>query len=163
MLVLPKKTSHPLHTDSILEINRVTSRAEDYTGIHNINRVTQSESLSSAEAAPFTVSRASETPMSSRVSNPLPSYRRSAQQNTFTSSAPSGISRLPESFAFTFCSPSITSEYLSKSPAISIALLPLSTMSPFILNSFFTLSESFSAIFSAATPSAFISVSFMRK
>ena len=63
MLVLPKKTSHPLHTDSILEINRVTSRAEDYTGIHNINRVTQSESLSSAEAAPFTVSRASETPM----------------------------------------------------------------------------------------------------
>lgn len=24
MLVLPKKTSHPLHTDSILEINRVT-------------------------------------------------------------------------------------------------------------------------------------------
>ena len=45
MLVLPKKTSHPLHTDSILEINRVTSRAEDYTGIHNINRVTQSESL----------------------------------------------------------------------------------------------------------------------
>lgn len=79
MLVLPKKTSHPLHTDSILEINRVTSRAEDYTGIHNINRVTQSESLSSAEAAPFTVSRASETPMSSRVSNPLPSYRRSAQ------------------------------------------------------------------------------------
>ena len=69
MLVLPKKTSHPLHTDSILEINRVTSRAEDYTGIHNINRVTQSESLSSAEAAPFTVSRASETPMSSRVSN----------------------------------------------------------------------------------------------
>ena len=70
MLVLPKKTSHPLHTDSILEINRVTSRAEDYTGIHNINRVTQSESLSSAEAAPFTVSRASETPMSSRVSNP---------------------------------------------------------------------------------------------
>lgn len=75
MLVLPKKTSHPLHTDSILEINRVTSRAEDYTGIHNINRVTQSESLSSAEAAPFTVSRASETPMSSRVSNPLPSYR----------------------------------------------------------------------------------------
>lgn len=92
MLVLPKKTSHPLHTDSILEINRVTSRAEDYTGIHNINRVTQSESLSSAEAAPFTVSRASETPMSSRVSNPLPSYRRSAQQNTFTSSAPSGIS-----------------------------------------------------------------------
>ena len=35
MLVLPKKTSHPLHTDSILEINRVTSRAEDYTGIHN--------------------------------------------------------------------------------------------------------------------------------
>ena len=92
MLVLPKKTSHPLHTDSILEINRVTSRAEDYTGIHNINRVTQSESLSSAEAAPFTVSRASETPMSSRVSNPSPSYRRSAQQNTFTSSAPSGIS-----------------------------------------------------------------------
>ena len=86
MLVLPKKTSHPLHTDSILEINRVTSRAEDYTGIHNINRVTQSESLSSAEAAPFTVSRASETPMSSRVSNPSPSYRRSAQQNTFTSS-----------------------------------------------------------------------------
>ena len=67
MLVLPKKTSHPLHTDSILGINRVTSRAEDYTGIHNINRVTQSESLSSAEAAPFTVSRASETPMSSRV------------------------------------------------------------------------------------------------
>ena len=62
MLVLPKKTSHPLHTDSILEINRVTSRAEDYTGIHNINCVTQSESLSSAEAAPFTVSRASETP-----------------------------------------------------------------------------------------------------
>ena len=92
MLVLPKKTSHPLHTDSILEINRVTSRAEDYTGIHNINRVTQSESLSSAEAAPFTVSRASETPMSSRVSNPSPSYRRSAQQNIFTSSAPSGIS-----------------------------------------------------------------------
>ena len=92
MLVLPKKTSHPLHTDSILAINRVTSRAEDYTGIHNINRVTQSESLSSAEAAPFTVSRASETPMSSRVSNPSPSYRRSAQQNTFTSSAPSGIS-----------------------------------------------------------------------
>ena len=44
MLVLPKKTSHPLHTDSILEINRVTSRAEDYTGIHNINRVTQSKS-----------------------------------------------------------------------------------------------------------------------
>ena len=37
MLVLPKKTSHPLHTDSILEINRVTSRAEDYTGIHNMN------------------------------------------------------------------------------------------------------------------------------
>ena len=92
MLVLPKKTSHPLHTDSILEINRVTSRAEDYTGIHNINRVTQSESLSSAEAVPFTVSRASETPMSSRVSNPSPSYRRSAQQNIFTSSAPSGIS-----------------------------------------------------------------------
>lgn len=92
MLVLPKKTSHPLHTDSILEINRVTSRAEDYTGIHNINRVTQSESLSSAEAAPFTVSRASETPMSSRVSNPSSSYRRSAQQNIFTSSAPSGIS-----------------------------------------------------------------------
>lgn len=55
MLVLPKKTSHPLHTDSILEINRVTSRAEDYTGIHNINRVTQSESLSSAEAVPYCI------------------------------------------------------------------------------------------------------------
>ena len=61
MFVLPKKTSHPLHTDSILTINRVTSRVEDYTGIQNINRVTQSESLSSAEAAPFTSSAPSVT------------------------------------------------------------------------------------------------------
>lgn len=87
MFVLPKKTSHPLRTDSILTINRVTSRAEDYTGIRHINRVTQSESLSSAEAAPFAASMASENPMSSRVSNPSPSYQASAQQNTFTSSA----------------------------------------------------------------------------
>lgn len=89
MFVLPKKTSHPLHTDSLLEINRVTSRAEDYMGIWHINRVTQSESLSSAKAAPFTASMASGNPMSSRVSNPSPSYQTSAQQNTFTSSAPS--------------------------------------------------------------------------
>ena len=31
MLVLPKRLL-PLHTDSILEINRVTSRLRDYTG-----------------------------------------------------------------------------------------------------------------------------------
>lgn len=92
MFVLPKKTSHPLHTDSILTINRVTSRAEDYTGIRHINRVTQSESLSSAEAAPSAASMVSENPMSSRISNPSPSYQASAQQNTFTSSAPSVIS-----------------------------------------------------------------------